>query len=101
MAAGRKTGGRKKGTPNKRNQEIQAKLDALGCDPVEGMARIAMDENNEVSLRGRMFAELAQYVLPKRKAVEVSGQMEHSYVMRAPQPHQTADEWAQQHQTQH
>lgn len=99
MAAGRKTGGRKKGTPNKRNQEIQAKLDALGCDPIEGMARIAMDENNDVSLRGKMFAELAQYVLPKRKAVEVSGEVEHSYVMRAPVPVENVDEWAKQHKT--
>jgi hypothetical protein len=36
-----KTGGRQKGTPNKRTEEIQAKLEELECDPIEGMARIA------------------------------------------------------------
>ncbi len=67
-----KTGGRKAGTPNKRTVEIAEKLETLGCDPLEGMARLAMDEANPPELRGRMFAELAQYVAPKRRAVEVS-----------------------------
>jgi len=44
----------------------------LNCDPIEGMARLAMDANNTSELRGRMFAELAQYVAPKRKAIEQS-----------------------------
>ncbi len=38
------------------------------------MARIAMDESNDVSLRAQMYKELAQYVAPKRKAVEVTGE---------------------------
>jgi hypothetical protein len=37
------------------------------------MALIATNENNPVELRARMFVELAQYVAPKRKAVEHSG----------------------------
>ncbi len=41
-------------------------------DPIEGMARIAMDEDNTPELRGRMYSELAQYVAPKRKAIEHS-----------------------------
>jgi len=72
MALGRKTGGRVAGTPNKRTAEVMGRLEALGCDPIEGMARIAMDESNVPELRGRMFAELAQYVTSKRKAVEHS-----------------------------
>jgi hypothetical protein len=36
------------------------------------MARIAMDEQHTPELRGRMYAELAQYVYPKRKAVELA-----------------------------
>lgn len=72
MALGRKTGGRVAGTPNKRTAEITERLAALGCDPIEGMARLAMDESNAPELRGRMFAELAQYVAPKRKAIEHS-----------------------------
>ncbi len=55
-----KTGGRRAGTPNKRPMEIATRLEELGCDPVEGMARIAMNPKNKPELRGRMFAELTQ-----------------------------------------
>ena len=72
MARGFKSGGRTKGTPNRKTQEVVERLEALGCDPIEGMARIAMNEANPPELRGRMFAELAGYVAPKRKAVEYS-----------------------------
>src|SRR5919206_903670 len=67
---GMKTGGRAKGTLNKLTAATVERLAALRCDPIEGMARIAMDEANPVELRAKMFAELAQYVAPKRKAVE-------------------------------
>ncbi len=70
---GERHGGRAKGTPNKRTVEIQEKLAVLKCDPLEGMARLAMDEDNSPELRGRMYAELAQYIAPKRKALEHSG----------------------------
>ncbi len=71
MASGKKTGGRRAGTPNKRTQELVERLEVLGCDPIEGMARIAMDSSSPPELRGRMYAELAGYVYPKRRAVEV------------------------------
>ncbi len=38
------------------------------------MARIALDDQNSPELRGRMFSELAQYIAPKRKAIEHSGE---------------------------
>lgn len=66
---------RPKGSKNKRTQEIEEKLAALGCDPIEGMAKIAKNPKNTAELRGKMFAELAQYVAPKRKAIEHSGDM--------------------------
>ncbi len=71
-----KTGGRKAGTPNKRTLAVIERLEALGCDPLEGMARLALDQGNPPELRGRMFAELAGYCYPKRKAVELSGDAE-------------------------
>ncbi len=71
MAHGRKTGGRVAGTPNKRTAELTERLEALGCDPIEGMAQLALNAENPPELRGRMFAELAGYLYPKRKAVEV------------------------------
>jgi len=73
MALGRKTGGRVAGMPNRRTVEVIERLEALGCDPIEGMARIAMDMTTPVEVRARMFAELAGYVAPKRKAVEHTG----------------------------
>ena len=72
MAAGRKTGGRIKGTPNKKTEEVVERLFNLGCDPISGMAHIAMDTNNSPELRGKMYAELAGYLFPKRKATEIN-----------------------------
>ena len=72
MEMGKKTGGRLLGTPNKKTTEIQTMLAKMGCDPIQGMALLAMDASNTPELRGRMYAELAQYVAPKRKAVDHS-----------------------------
>jgi hypothetical protein len=78
MAGTKGNSGRKKGVPNKRTQSVIDQLVALDCDPIEGMASIArkaMDEG-ELILAGSMYKELAQYVAPKRKSIEVSGEME-------------------------
>jgi hypothetical protein len=66
-------GGRVKGTPNKATIDARETLERLGLNPLEGMAKLALDESNPVELRGRMMSELAQYIAPKRKAVEHSG----------------------------
>jgi hypothetical protein len=75
MARGIKTGGRSVGTPNRSTAEVKQTLEALSCDPSEGMARIAMDESQPMALRASMYRELAQYVAPKRKALEHKGEM--------------------------
>ena len=72
IARGRRTGGRTAGTPNKRTLDVIERLDQLGCDPIEGMAKIALDPQNPVELRARMFSDLAQYIAPKRRAVDHS-----------------------------
>lgn len=41
---GTKSGGRQKGTLNKITQDVVATLDALGCNPLELSAKIAMGE---------------------------------------------------------
>lgn len=71
-----KNAGRKKGTPNKKTQDVTDKLEAMGCDPIEGMAKIAEKafEDADYQLAGNMYKELAQYVAPKRKAIEVTGE---------------------------
>ena len=78
MAKGHKTGGRTAGTPNRKTLEISALLESLGCNPIEGMASIAMDDKHSPELRGRMYAELAQYVYPERKAVQLAAETEGS-----------------------
>jgi hypothetical protein len=79
-----KTGGRTAGTPNKRTLAIEEKLAALGCDPIQGMARLALDESEPSALRFAAMKELAQYVAPKRKAMEISGLEEAPAPMAAP-----------------
>jgi hypothetical protein len=66
-----KTGGRQRGTPNRKTDELAAKLAKLGCDPIEGLARIAMAAETVPELKVRCYAELAGYIHAKRKAVEL------------------------------
>lgn len=68
-----KTGGRKPGAFNRHTLAVAEVMARLKCDPIEGMARLAMDTTNTPELRGRMYSELAQYLHPKRKAIEHSG----------------------------
>jgi hypothetical protein len=71
---GERRGGRQKGTPNKATLAVTEKLAALGCDPIKQMGQIALDERVEVGLRVQVLKELCQYVAPKRKAMEVTGE---------------------------
>ena len=66
-----KTGGRIRGTPNRKTELVAKKLAKLGCDPIEGLARIALDPETKPEIKVRCFSELAQYLYPKRKAVDV------------------------------
>ena len=59
-------------TPKRKTREIGELLESLGHSPIEAMVQIATDPEASRELRGRMNAELAQYVYPKRKAVEVA-----------------------------
>ena len=76
MTARPKTGGRKAGTPNTKTKSIIERLKELKCDPIEGMAIIAKQamDKGEMQLAGNMYKELAQYVAPKRKSVEITGE---------------------------
>ena len=76
-------GGRQKGTLNKNTVLAAALLDKLECNPLEGMALIAKDLKYPIELRARMFSELAQYVHPRRKAVEHSGSVTGFDALRA------------------
>jgi hypothetical protein len=68
-----KTGGRKLNTGNKITSDLRALLDELGCNPIEGMGRIAVDQKIDIAIRLRAHAELAKYLHPQLKAIEHSG----------------------------
>jgi hypothetical protein len=48
---GERRGGRAKGTPNKKSLGVTERLETIGCDPIEGMARIAMLMTREPHIR--------------------------------------------------
>ena len=87
---GQKTGGRLKGTPNKLQGDVKAMI--LGAlSDVGGRDWLAMQaEENPVA-----FMSLLGRVLP----LQVQGQVDSnvSYVIRAPTPVESADEWLALH----
>lgn len=109
MHGGKRPGaGRKKGSLNKRKQEIQELLDDMDCDPIEGMARIALEaeatassaesfqeRKDSLTLAGNMYKELAQYVAPKRRAVEMKAEVTEKQFVVSAEPEMSTDEWLQ------
>jgi hypothetical protein len=79
MALGKKTGGRRKGTPNHNKQELVELLHKTypGYNPVIQMASIAQDESIEMVHRVQCAKEIAGYIFPKRKSIEsnITGDM--------------------------
>lgn len=74
--------GRKKGVEPKARQELTAMLAELNCDPFEFLARVVEDElykedgeKIDVTLKQRITCaiDLGKYILPQKKAVDVSG----------------------------
>lgn len=76
MATGFKTGGRTKGTPNKKTTDVQQLLENLNCNPIEGMARIAENIEIDISIRLNAYKEIAQYMFPKRRAVDLNASID-------------------------
>jgi hypothetical protein len=69
----RKWGGRAKGTPNKKTQELLAICFEEGLDVWRAMIKLAKE--GEPHVKQAMLKELAQYLFPKRKAIELSGEV--------------------------
>jgi hypothetical protein len=65
-----RTGGRQKGTPNKRTQDLRERLAAvMGEDwcAVTSMAQMSNDPELRPEVRARLLAEVASYQVPKPK----------------------------------
>ena len=73
-AVGRKKGSRNKGSKVSASEKLRQVEEQLGVtvDPLEGMARIAVDPNSDVQTQLSALRELAKYVYPQRKAVDMS-----------------------------
>lgn len=67
-----KTGGRRKGTPNKATLAVTERLFALGCDPLEGLASLAMDPKSTPEFRKQCYSELMPYAYSKRRPIDVA-----------------------------
>lgn len=75
--AGNKTGGRKRGTPNRSRAEVQDIAKRLGIDPVEYMLSVVADPTTEPERRDRMAAAVAPYVRPKLQSIDHAGSVDH------------------------
>jgi len=72
MALGRKTGGRKAGTPNRVTTAQRAELAASGLTPLDYMLRVLRDETEPPERRMWAAAKAAPYVHPRKSAVAVT-----------------------------
>ncbi|HET7207956.1 MAG TPA: hypothetical protein VFI95_15375 [Terriglobales bacterium] len=76
-----KTGGRKKGTPNKATAAIAEKLDGLRCDPIAIIVEIAQNKEEESTIRLRAAIELCSYVYPKRAPITDLSQTDRNHTI--------------------
>lgn len=74
MAAGVKTGGRKKGTPNRATAAKEAAIAASGLTPLEFMLNALRDDTREFAERMDAAKAAAPYVHPKRVPVDGDGE---------------------------
>ena len=67
---GTKTGGRKKGTPNKKTTEL---MELLGdYNPIVRLIEIAKDENTSLDMQVKINLDLLPYIYPKRKSIDMN-----------------------------
>jgi Fe2+ transport system protein FeoA len=69
-----KTGGRKKGIPNRASLTLRENLQAMGCDPGAGVAKIAEDPKNPAAVRLQAYAILMPHMYPKLKPIDHSSE---------------------------
>lgn len=72
MAKGQKTGGRRKGIPNRATVERQAALEASGLLPLDYLLSV-MRAEGDIELRLEAAKAAAPYVHPRLANVELTG----------------------------
>lgn len=73
MAVGKKTGGRKKGVPNKVTISRAAEIAASGLTPLDYMLRIMRDESADPHRRDDMAKGAAPYCHNRLASIEHTG----------------------------
>lgn len=70
--------GRKKGTPNKDKKELRDRLNAEfpNYDPLLSLAAIGNDPKTPLEMKITCHKEIAKYIHPQRKAVEIANDIE-------------------------
>jgi hypothetical protein len=76
VALGRKTGGRKKGVPNKATAAKLAAIEASGLTPLDYMLSVMRDPANEPEIRLAAAKDAAPYVHARLASVELSGKVD-------------------------
>jgi len=70
-----KSGGRQKGTPNKRTLlDVAANLAYAHVNPIMKLIEIADHKDASLELQTKIYAELAKYVAPQLKAIDHSSE---------------------------
>ena len=65
-----KTGGRAKGTPNKKTTEL---MELLGdYNPIVRLIEIAKDENTSLDMQVKINLDLLPYIYSKRKSIDMN-----------------------------
>jgi hypothetical protein len=86
-----KTGGRKRGTPNRATVVLREKLAALGCDPAEELVKIAQDSKTLVESKVHIYSTLMPYLYPKRKLIDDSDEERGSVNVQAISPEEALE----------
>lgn len=73
MAKGLKTGGRKKGIPNKKTQALISRVETSGLLPVDYLLSVMRDESIDRCQRMDAGKAVAPYIHPKLANIEVTG----------------------------
>jgi hypothetical protein len=73
MTKGLKTGGRQKGTPNKRTVEFNKNVAETGLRPLEFMLALMRDKDQPLEVRMDMAKAAAPLIHPRLASTKVSG----------------------------
>lgn len=68
----KKTGGRKKGTPNRLTQDAITRLQERDFAPLDALVDLYHDPECAFDTKVAIARDLCQYIYPKRKAIEHS-----------------------------